>query len=119
MIEVKSQKCRLGKKLRSFDKFGQHFNLKLDQGQDTLPSKMGAFFTIMLGVILLGFTYYKYDIMQTRKDVDILSAIKTDHFGPDYKFGFEQGLNVAVAVFNPFDPSSFQHLDHTYGRVRF
>ena len=93
--------------------------MKLDQGQDSLPSKMGAISSLFVISLLLVYTYYKFTIMDRKKDVDILSAVRENHFGLDHVFGNDQGLNIAVAVFQPFDPSTLMQLDHSYGRIRF
>ena len=93
--------------------------MKLDQDQDTLPSKMGAVGSLFAIAVLLLYTYYKFTIMYEKRDVDILTAVQENHFGLDHIFGADQGLNIAVSVFHPFDPSTFGQLDHTYGRIRF
>ena len=93
--------------------------MNLDKGQSTLPSKTGTVNSFLLLIFLIIYTYYKFDIMQGKKDVDILSAVKENYFKPEYTFGSKQGFNIAVAVFDPFDPSSFKQLDRSYGHVRF
>ena len=82
--------------------------MNLDKGQGSLPSKMGAINSFFLLIVLLIYTYYKFDIMLEKKDVDILSAVQRDHFQADYEFKADRGLNVALAVFDPFDPSSYK-----------
>ena len=93
--------------------------MNLDQGQRTLPSKMGTINSFLLLIILFAYTYYKFNIITYKKDVDIVSAVKENHFKPDYIFNAEKGLNIAIAVFTGFDPSSFKQLDEAYGRIRF
>ena len=82
--------------------------MNLDKGQSTLPSKTGTVNSFLLLIFLIVYTYYKFDIMLEKKDVDILSAVLEDHFQADYQFKSNHGLNVAVAVSDPFDPSSFK-----------
>ena len=80
---------------------------------------MGTVSSFLLFVILVVYAYYKLSIMINKKAVDILSAVKQDFFEPEYTFGSKQGFNIAVAVFDPFDPSSYRQLDRSYGQVRF
>ena len=82
--------------------------MNLDKGQGSLPSKMGAISSIFLLVVLIIYAYYKFNILMEKKDVDILSAVLEDHFQADYQFKSNRGLNVAVAVFDPFDPSTYK-----------
>ena len=69
---------------------------------------MGAITSFILLVAIDIYMYYKFDIMLEKKDVDILSAVLEDHFQADYEFKSNQGLNVAVAVVDPFEPSSYK-----------
>ena len=119
MKEQSKNNCNLGQKLLGYDQFGQSVSMNLDQGQGSLPSKMGTVSSFLLFVILIAYTYYKFNIMLEKKAVDILSAVKQDYFQEDYTFGSKQGFNIAVAVFDPFDPSSYRQLDRSYGQVRF
>lgn len=41
-----------------------------------------------------------------------------NHFDSSDEFDESRGLNLAVAVFNPLNPSFLQPLDHSYGRIR-
>ena len=45
--------------------------------------------------------------------------MKENHFDDSHVFSAKQGLNLAVGVYNPYAPSTYQSLDLTYGRVRF
>lgn len=93
--------------------------MNLDHCQSKLPSKMGTVSSFLLFVMIVAYTYYKCDIMLAKKDVDIISAVKQNYFNTDYKFSSKQGLNIAIAAFNPFDPSDYRHLDRSYGYIRF
>ena len=80
---------------------------------------MGAISSLFVIFLLLVYTYYKFTIMEGKTAVNILSGVLENHFGLDHVFGNDQGLNIAVAVFQPFDPSTFTQLDRSYGRIRF
>ena len=85
--EIEEKKSNIGKKLLSYDKFGQSIGLRLDQGQDALPSKMGTFCSFLLFIILIAFTGYKVSILERKKSVDILQAVNKNRFDVEYTFG--------------------------------
>ena len=102
------------KKVLSYDQFGQSLSFHLD-----LPSKIGAVGSFLLFALIIAYTGYKISLFEAKTSVDILSAVNEDHFDSSYKFGAEQGLNIAVAVVNSFDPRPDPIIDPTYGRLRF
>ena len=63
---------------------------------------MGALCSIILTVILLMYTGYKISVLEGKKSIDIVQAVKENHFDDSHVFSSQQGLNIAVAVFNPF-----------------
>ena len=65
-----------------------------------MPSKTGALCSILLLILMLIYTGYKLSILEGKKDIDIVQAVKEDHFDESHMFGAAQGLNVAVAVLN-------------------
>ena len=83
----KSKKCGVGKKLLDYDKFGQKYGLSIDKGKDALPSRMGTFCSFLLLVILLVYTGYKVNVLESKKRVDILQAVNKNHFDYNYTFG--------------------------------
>ena len=80
---------------------------------------MGASCTFALLIILLIYAGYKVSVLEGRKKVDILQAVNKNSYDVNYIFGGEQGLNVAIAVFDLYDPTSFGPIDETYGRLSF
>ena len=68
---------------------------------------------------MLAYGGYKFSVMEGKKSVDLVQAEIENHFDHTYAFGPENGLNVAVAVADPFDPSTYKPIDPAYGRVRF
>ena len=81
-----------------------------------MPSYMGAFCSIMLFIILIAYAGYKISILEGKKSVDILQAVKEKHYDDSYVFQAEQGINFAVAV---KDSVSFHTIDPSYGRIAF
>ena len=84
-----------------------------------MPSKVGAFCSLLLLIVMVVYTGYKISILSGKKSIDIIQAVKENHFDDSHVFSAEQGLNIAVGVYSSFDPSTHQPLDPTYGRVRF
>ena len=70
-------------------------------------------------MLVLGYTSYKIYILEGKKSIDVVQAVKENHFDDSSTFGAEQGLNIAVTVFNPFDSSWEQQVAPVYGRIRF
>ena len=112
-----NRKCNFGERLLEYDRFGQSYVLNLDQGKDTLPSKMGTFCSILLLMILITYTGYKVNILEAKKSVDILQAVSRDHFDDEYVFGAEQGFNIAIAVFSSVDTLANTQIDPRYGKI--
>ena len=93
--------------------------MHLDKGQDALTSKVGALCSLLLFVVMIVYTGYKISIMNGKKNIDIIQAVKENHFDESHVFGVKQGLNLAVGIYSSHDPSTYQHLDPSYGRVKF
>ena len=72
---------------------------------------MGALCSILLLIVLLLYTGYKISILEGKKGIDIIQAVKENHIDLEYEFSAEQGLNIAVGVFNPSNPSTINGVD--------
>ena len=68
---------------------------------------------------MLAYAGYKSSVLERRQKVDIVTAVIEDNYDHTYTFGAEQGLNIAVFLFDPFDPTTYRQIDPTYGRIRF
>ena len=64
--EKEKQSCKLNEKFLSFDKFGKSFTLHLDEGKDSLPSITGALCSLATLIILIFYTGYKINIMESK-----------------------------------------------------
>ena len=67
---------------------------------------------------MTSFAGYKIHILQAKESINVVQVVKENHFDENYIFSGKQGLNVAVAIYNPFDPSTHKHIDPAYGRIR-
>ena len=102
----------------SYDSFGEAAQMKLSQGQTTLPSIMGTFLSFIYFGLVIGYTILKFDILTNRKDVDITLSIKDTHFPDSYSFTGKHGFNIAVAL-SSFDSSKESQLPPEYGYIKF
>ena len=46
---------------------------------------------------------YKISVLEGRKSIDIVQAVKRDNFDDQHVFGANQGFNIAIAVLNTFN----------------
>ena len=86
--------------------------MKLNEGKEGIPSWMGAICTVILFLIVLAYTAQKLEIMISKKDFDIVSAIRQSYFSTDDYFQASHGFNVAIAYTN-------KSLDPSYGKLAF
>ena len=87
---------KAGKYIKSYDKFGKGFALKMDGGVGSLKTYMGLCCTIVWVVIILVFAAQKLDILINKKQVSVLGSKKLSFFS-DEGFSYKEGLNIAVA----------------------
>ena len=80
---------------------------------------MGACCSIFALILLVAYGGYKFSIMEGKKSVDLVQAEIENHYDHTVVFGEENGLNIAIAVANPFDPTTNKPIDPAYGRIRF
>ena len=76
--------------------------MKLEHGQATLPSIMGTIFSLISFMLVIGYATQKFDVLISRKDVDIVLSVRENYFDDNEKFAGRQGFNIAVA-FTGFD----------------
>ena len=96
----KKRNCGFNERLLRQDQFSQAFQIRIDEGKDALPSMTGALCSILLLIILLAYAGYKISILEGKKSIDIIQAVIENHFDEKHSFGGEQGLNIAVAVYD-------------------
>ena len=80
------------------DRFGESFTMKFEGGKTQLKSITGTTLTILLIIILLGYTALKVDNLIKRSKVDIISAVNEDFYDENYRFGAKQGFNFAIGL---------------------
>ena len=120
-IEPKLPTCgrRAGSYLMEYDSFGETFKMKLDAGQAALPSIMGTILSLLSFLIVLGYTVQKFDILITRKDVDVAMSVEDTFFAEGDKFTGSQGFNVAIALVGFGDKDERNYLRPEYANIKF
>ena len=111
--------CNFEQKLLNQDRFGQSFTLRLEEGRETLRSRVGALCSVMLIILLISYAGYKVSVLEGKKSIDILQAVRENHFDDTHEFTNQQGLNIAAMVVNPFNPATHQLIDPSFGRIKF
>ena len=103
---------------RNRDVFAEGYQMKLDAGKSVLTTLGGAFCSLLLFISIMAFTMQKADVLLNRNDTDILSTMLDLHFSDEDVFGYENGLNLAVA-FTAYDNEREWILDPSYGELVF
>ena len=73
-------------KMLSIDRFGEEFLMKFDGGRKKLQTCTGTFMSILMLIILVIYTMLKVDVLISKNQVDIISAINEDHFDENLTF---------------------------------
>ena len=113
------QYCNGLEMFKSFDAFGENFNMKLDKQNSVLKTSVGSLLTILAYLVVLLYTYLKVDVWVQKKDVDIMQTKMIDHFPNDYIVSHDNlGLYLAIA-FTDYDTETEPILDKSYGEIIF
>ena len=88
----------------SMDRFGESFTMKFEGGKKELKSITGAALSILLIIVLLGYTALKVDNLMRRSQVSIISAVNEDFYQDTEQIGAKQGFNFAVTLADGLDP---------------
>ena len=76
----------LNRALLNQDKFGQAFTMRIEDGRDTLPSKLGAICSLLLVIILVVYAGYKISVLEGKRSIDIVQAVIENHFDDTHVF---------------------------------
>ena len=92
--------------------------MRVDDGKIAHGSYAGFFCTVILTLLIASYTYQKIDVLENKKDVDILATTTHSHFTPDYIFDHTRGFNIAAA-FTAYDSNPERIDDERYGKLVF
>ena len=82
-----------------FDLFKVSFSQRLDGGDKReVSSAVGVLLSILLLVLMGGYTAYKFDILINRKSNALTEMELRNFYGDDEKFTSADGLQVAFTV---------------------
>ena len=76
-------------RLKSFDVFGENFNMKLDKENSTLKSSVGSLISIIVYFVVITYAAVKIDTWFNKKDVDIMATKMADYLPNDYIFDYD------------------------------
>jgi len=102
--------------MKTVDGFGESFAMKVDGKRDLIHSWMGTLCTIMMALLLAGFTYLKTLNIINKKDITILSTEIEGAYDYDYKFTADSGFFVAAAL-TAFDSGTEILEEPQYGEL--
>ena len=105
-------------KVESIDSFGTSFTMQIEKNKSELRSMIGSLFTFLIYIVSGVYSLQKLDVWRAKKDVDILSSTQAGYFNDSYVFGYDDGLNIAVA-FTAYDSETENILDKSYGEIVF
>ena len=88
----------------SMDRFGESFTMKFEGGKKELKSITGATLSILLIIVLLGYTALKVDNLLRRNQISIISAVNEDFYADTEQVGAKQGFNFAVSLPDRLEP---------------
>ena len=92
--------------------------MKLDKGVMTLSTWSGLFFTVLLMLIVGGFTYQKVEGLITQRYIDVLSVLQENYFDFNYVYDTSKGFDLAIG-FTAFDSNKEVILDPSIGELQF
>ena len=106
--------------LVSKDYFGQSFSMKLG-GSVKVPTVTGFLFSIFMPVILLSYSYQKFDTLINKKDAKIFETDLKFAIPESLVFNTTIGVKVAVAFteWGDLETPSGPILDKSFGRIAF
>lgn len=92
--------------------------MRLDEGHEKVPSKIGSLCTFFMTFLLLAYASYKIDVLTAKKGTNIVQVVEEEYFDGSYVFGAEQGLNIAVGVIDEQE-KVYGQIDPSYGKIEF
>ena len=73
--------------------------MNLDKGDDSFKSCMGSICSIIFGIGLFAFAMAKFNVLLTKKDVDVAASSVDDYFEDSFKFSNkDHNLFLAAAI---------------------
>ena len=102
----------------SLDQFGTEFAMNIEDGETGTKSKTGCLLTLILAVVTVAYTYQKSEILLAKKGMQITVHTNQEAIDETFRFGYEEGFNVAVAFTSYGNEKEYELLEK-YGSLRF
>ena len=90
--------------------------MKLDKGLMKLSSWSGLFFTVLVMLIVGGFTYQKIEGLITERYIDVLSVLNEHYFDYSFVYDTSKGFDIAIG-FTAYDNNKEIILDPSIGEL--
>ena len=91
--------------------------MKLDGSQIWQQSYMGAFFTVLMWLVVATFIYTKAITVILKDEVDIMSALVEYGLDHNYRFSTDQGFFVAAALTEYDSNTEIIEVPEKYGEL--
>ena len=112
----------LKKAMLSIDLFGKPFNFRVHESFIKHKTKTGFFFTILMILIMIGYSAHKWTVMTSYDDTSILDTVHHNHFDDNFEIKSEtHNFKVAFAFVNYDDPTEMARAgiaEEDYGEIK-
>ena len=81
----------------SLDNFGGRYTMSISKEVYYLPSIVGVIMTFFVGLVVVGYTAMKIDILINYKENKMMSIQQEAFYDDNFTMSGDQGLNLAVA----------------------
>ena len=78
-----------GNAFLSLDQFPGSYRMKLEDGNESVSSPLGSIMSILLFLVLIGFSTSKMIVFFGKHDINILQTTQINYFDDKYEFGEE------------------------------
>ena len=93
-----SMSVRICEQFLKQDIFGEAYTMSISKGINRLPSRIGAFLTLFVSIILIAYTGNKMHILIEKND-DVMYSMTEDYFyDSDYVMDSSKYFNFAIAL---------------------
>ena len=93
--------------------------MKFKDGNEAVPTVSGLFFSIILTIFLIGYTWQKVDILINKKDAKVFSTQQISAILDTEVYDTRLGLKIAVSFVDTKSDTPGAKLDKSFGRVVF
>ena len=90
--------------------------MDIKDGTDSLKTGVGAIFTVFLFMVVLIYTYLRFDVFYNKQKMEILMTTEQQYLNDSFEFKTKNGFTIAT-MFTAYDDNPNPILDPTYGEL--